>query len=72
MQLDGDLTDDPIAQAMSCRVKQIGGLDGKATEVDAKKSNYPVSKAPKLPAIKSAAIQDISLPSKNSEVAESP
>ena len=62
-QLDGDLSEDPIAQSLSCRVR-LGGFGTNATEADAKKNSYPVFKAEKLPALKGTALLDIGAPAK--------
>lgn len=45
-QLDGDLSEDPIAQSVSSRLA-AGGLGDTITAADAKKKNYPVFAAPK-------------------------
>ena len=45
-QLDGDLSEDPIAQSLSVRV-QAGGLGNNVTAADAKKNGYPIFAAPK-------------------------
>lgn len=50
-QLDGDLSNDPIAQTMAIRI-DLGGVNSKATEVEAKKKRYPLSKLVKHPAVK--------------------
>ena len=65
-QLDGDISSDPIAQAMTIRLK-LGGINNNATEADAKKNNYPMLKAAKHPVLKSNALLDISLPVKASD-----
>ena len=62
-QLDGDLSNDPIAQTMAVRV-QLGGVNNNATDADAKRHNYPIFKAAKHPALKGAALLDIALPAK--------
>ena len=62
-QLDGDLSNDPIAQSLSVRIK-LGGLSNNCTEVDAKKNQYPIFRSVKHPAIKGGALQDIGAPPK--------
>lgn len=56
---------------MACRVK-LGGIGNNTTEADVKKNNYPVFKAAKLPSVKTAALQDISIPAKAGEGDSSP
>ena len=70
-QLDGDLSEDPIAQSVVCRV-QLGGLNANTTDADAKKNSYPVFKAGKHPALKGTALLDIAAPPKADAVAASP
>ena len=62
-QLDGDLSEDPIAQSLACRIK-LGGIEAKATDADVKKNSYPVFKAAKHPALKGSALVDIGAPPK--------
>ena len=56
---------------MVCRVK-LGGTGNNATDADAKKNNYPAFKAAKLPSVKTATLQDISIPAKANEGDASP
>ena len=72
-QLDGDLSEDPIAQSLACRIK-LGGIEAKATDADVKKNSYPVFKAAKHPALKGSALVDIGAPPKaaSESVAASP
>ena len=50
-QLDGDISNDPIAQTMAIRI-DLGGVNSKATEVEAKKKKYPLTKLIKHSAVK--------------------
>lgn len=71
-QLDGDLSEDPIAQSLVCRIK-LGGISSNTTEAEAKKNSYPVFKAAKHPALKGNALVDIGAPPKQAtEPAPSP
>jgi len=49
---------------MAIRVK-LGGLSNNATEVDAKRQNYPLFKAAKHAALKGQALVDIAPPAKD-------
>ena len=65
-QLDGDLSEDPIAQSLACRIS-LGGLGSNATEADAKKNKYPVFNAAKHTILKGAALLDIGVSAKASD-----
>lgn len=62
-ELDGDLSQDPIAICLKIRL-DIGGLGSNASDADAKKHGYPRSKYNKHPALKGAALVDLAGPSK--------
>ena len=70
-ELDGDLSEDPIAQSLQARI-QSGGLGTNASEADAKKNNYPVFKAAKHPTLKDTKLVDIALPAAAGAAGASP
>jgi len=48
-------SDDPIGQSLDARDKKLGGLNENVTDIEAKKKNIPVYRAPKLPTISKGA-----------------
>lgn len=60
-QLDGDLSEDPIAQSVACRIK-LGGMGSTVSDADAKKQNLPIFKVAKHPTLKGGALLDIAGP----------
>jgi hypothetical protein len=61
-ELDGDLSEDPIAASLVMRINTAGGINNNITDADAKKKGIKVNPPLKLTVAKGPALLDIALP----------